>query len=102
MSVSVSVSVSVCLLVCICVCQGVVAAVLEYVKRKASFNLVTKVCHDVTSVCPKTTNSTESEVYDYTQTCKHANTHTHTHKRTHTHTHTHIHTHIIPSLERAL
>mmetsp|Transcript_53036 Transcript_53036/g.77734 ORF Transcript_53036/g.77734 Transcript_53036/m.77734 type:complete len:322 (-) Transcript_53036:199-1164(-) len=42
--------------------EGVVAAVLEYVKRKASFNLVTKVCHKVTSVCPKTTNSTESEV----------------------------------------
>ena len=42
--------------------EGVGAAVLAYARKKAAFNLVTQVCHQVSSACPASTNSTESEV----------------------------------------
>jgi hypothetical protein len=42
--------------------QEVIHAVLEYSRGKAFFNLVTNICHTITKSCPRSTNSTASEV----------------------------------------
>jgi hypothetical protein len=42
--------------------EHMVAAVIRYSRHKAGFNLVTNICVNVTSACPASTNSTESEV----------------------------------------
>ena len=42
--------------------EEVAAAVLEYARHRASFNLVTRICHDAAAACPRSVNSTDSEV----------------------------------------
>jgi len=42
--------------------EQVAAAVMDYTRRRADFNLVTLVCHEISASCPSSTNSTESEV----------------------------------------